>query len=694
MAIKYLDAKRLRVLFSGGGKWVIKHEELLNELNVYPVPDGDTGSNMAMTLNSMITDIEGKTNEKTSMKDFIDTVEEAVLMGARGNSGTILSQVITGFLKGIGEKTKLLSADVAQALSSAKETAYNAVSEPVEGTMLTVIRRISEKANECASKIDDLVIFLKEIMDEANRAVEETPELLPKLKEAGVVDAGGKGLFFLFEGFYKVATELNLLVELQKAQVKENEFDKTIANIDHDPESIKFQYCTEYIILNGEFDTEEYKKRVLELGDSAVFAQTSKKFKTHIHTNHPGKAMEIALEYGPLEKMKIENMKLQHDNLQIFSEKDEAKLFQNKNINKTASGYIILADSENIKDEFLKEGADVVILGGQSKNPSVQEILSAIDKIDKKTIYIFPNNKNVITTAKLAAEKSDKNIIVYATKTMLEGHYCLKNRAEDIEELKNTEKRNYSIEITKAVRDTKVENLVITKDNYIGLVNGKIKYTAVTLKELVEKMLDELVTVNTTTVVVSEGKDRDEETKNLITGKLNKIKTTYINGGQENYNYYIYIENRDPNMPEIAILTDSVSDLSDEDIIGLPIKIVPLKIEMNGEIFKDGVEMSKDEFWRRLTNSSDEEELKVKTSQPSPQDFLNAYNKLFEKGYKKIISIHPSSKLSGTVQAARVGRSLTNREDDIELVDSMGASLLQGILVLEAGRKAVKKESF
>ena len=150
-------------------------------------------------------------------------------------------------------------------------------------------------------------------------------------------------------------------------------------------------------------------------------------------------------------------------------------------------------------------------------------------------------------------------------------------------------------------------------------------------------MLYELLTINTITVVVSEGKDKDEEAKNLITGKLNKIKTTYINGGQENYNYYIYIENRDPNMPEIAILTDSVSDLSDEDIIGLPIKIVPLKIEMNGEIFKDGVEMSKDEFWRRLTNSSDEEELKVKTSQPSPQDFLNAYNKLFEKGYKKII---------------------------------------------------------
>ena len=694
MAIKYLDAKRLRVLFSNGGKWVIKHEELLNELNVYPVPDGDTGSNMAMTLNSMITDIEGKTNEKTSMKDFIETVEEAVLMGARGNSGTILSQVITGFLKGIGEKTKLLSADVAQALSSAKETAYNAVSEPVEGTMLTVIRRVSEKADECASKMEDLVVFLKELMEAANKAVEETPELLPKLKEAGVVDAGGKGLFFLFEGFYKIATELNLIAELQKSQVKENEFDKTIANIDHDPESIKFQYCTEYIILNGDFDTEEYKKRVLELGDSAVFAQTSKKFKTHIHTNHPGKAMEIALEYGPLEKMKVENMKLQHDNLQIFSEKDEAKLFVNKNINKTDSGYIVLADSENMKDEFLKEGADVVILGGQSKNPSVQEVYSAIEKVDKKNIYIFPNNKNVIATAKLASEKSDKNIIVYGTKTMLEGYYCLKNREEDIEELKNTEKRNYSIEITKAVRDTKVDDLVITKDNYIGLVNGKIKYTASTLKELVEEMLNKLVTVNTITAVVSEGKDKNEEAKNLIKEKLNKIKTTYINGEQDNYNYYIYIENKDPNMPEIALLTDSVSDLIPEDIIGLPIKIVPLKIDLNGELLKDGVEMSKDQFWQKIVNSRDEEDLKLKTSQPSPQDFLNAYNKLFEKGYKKIISVHPSSKLSGTAQAARVGRTLTNREDDIELVDSMGGSLLQGILVLEAAKKAVKKESF
>ena len=690
MAIKYLDAKRLKLVFIGGGKWVTKHEELLNELNVYPVPDGDTGSNMSMTLNSMINDLEEKTDDKIKMPELIEVVEEAVLMGARGNSGTILSQVITGFLKGIGDKVKLLPKDVAEALLSAKETAYSAVSEPIEGTILTVIRKISEKAMECADKFEDLVEFLREIVVAGEKAVEETPELLPKLKEAGVVDAGGKGLFFFFEGFYKVATELNLLVELQKAQVKENEFDKTIANIDHDPESIHFQYCTEYIILNGDFDTEEYKKRVLELGDSAVFAQTSKKFKTHIHTNHPGKAMEIALEYGPLEKMKIENMKLQHDNLQIFSERDEAKIFVNPKIDKTKSAFVILADSENLKDEFLKIGADVVILGGQSKNPSVQEILNAIDKTEKENVYVLPNNKNVITTAKMAAEKSQKTVMVLDTKTMLDGYYFLKNKENDIDEVKESAARNYSVEITKAVRDTKVEDLTITKDDFIALVNGKIKYAKKSLKDITDTILADLVTKNTITAVVVSGNEKDEESQKNIEEKLSEIKTAIINGNQENYYYYLYIENKDPNMPEIAILTDSVSDLTYEDIEGLPIKIVPLKIDINGELYRDGIEITKSEFWHEMLNN----DATIKTSQPSPQDFLNAYNKLFEKGYKKIISIHPSSKLSGTIQAAKVGRSLTNRENDIELIDSLGASLLQGFLVLGAAGKSIRGESF
>lgn len=258
------------------------------------------------------------------------------------------------------------------------------------------------------------------------------------------------------------------------------------------------------------------------------------------------------------------------------------------------------------------------------------------------------------------------------------------------EELNNAEKRNYSIEITKAVRDTKIDELVITKDSYIGLVNGKIKYTNISLNGLLNHMLNELVTINTVSAIVVEGMDKDEEAGSVIDDKFKNIKTKIISGDQENYNYYIYLENKNPNMPEIAIVTDSVSDLNPEDIIGLPVKIVPLKMDIKGEIYKDGLEISKDEFWHQMID----EEVVIKTSQPSPQEFLNVYNKLFNKGYKKIISIHISSKLSGTLQAAKVAKTLTNREDDIELIDSMGASLLQGMLVLEAAKKAVKRESF
>ena len=303
---------------------------------------------------------------------------------------------------------------------------------------------------------------------------------------------------------------------------------------------------------------------------------------------------------------------------------------------------------------------------------------------------MLPNNKNVIATAKLAAERSENNVIVAETKTMMEGYFFIRNMDEDFEELNNSERRNCSIEITKAVRDTKIDALVIEKDSYIGLVNGKIRYTNASLNNLLNQMLGELVTVNTVSAVIVEGMDKDEEAGLSIRKRLGNIKTKIIVGDQENYNYYIYLENKDPNMSEIAIVTDSAADLNPEDIVGLPVKIVPLKMDIKGEIYKDGLEISKSEFWHQMID----EEVIIKTSQPSPQEFLNIYNKLFNKGYKKIISIHLSSKLSGTLQAAKVAKTLTDRENDIELIDSMGVSLLQGMLVLEAAKKAVKKESF
>ena len=277
MGIKYIDAKRLRRVLIGGGKWIQKHENYLNELNVYPVPDGDTGTNMSLTAKTMITEIENKTNDKSSMQDIKDIVSDAVLLGARGNSGTILSQIITGFLNGIDDdKKRLYPNDVAKALESAKELAYKAVDTPVEGTILTVIRMISERANELCSnnEVEYFNEFIENIIEQAQKAVELTPELLPKLKEAGVVDSGGQGLYYFFVGMGKILTEIELLTQ---TMIIENEFDKTVLNIDHNLGEIKYKYCTEFIILNSSFDIEEFKESLLEIGDSAVFATTSKK---------------------------------------------------------------------------------------------------------------------------------------------------------------------------------------------------------------------------------------------------------------------------------------------------------------------------------------------------------------------------------------------------------------------------------
>lgn len=331
MGIKYIDAERLRRILISGAKWVKKHEDYLNELNVYPVPDGDTGSNMSMTLETMKNDLENDTTKKSSMSEVKDVIEEAVLMGARGNSGTILSQIITGFIRGIEDKKRLEVKDLAQALESAKEVAYQAVDTPVEGTILTVIRRISEKANEIKESTDSLDQMLDTLTTTAKEAVDDTPNLLEKLKEAGVVDSGAMGLYYFFVGMSKALLEIE---EIVTRETEEKSFDSKINNITHDPAEIHYKYCTEFIIRNADFDINKFKEDILKLGDSAVFAQTSKKFKIHVHTNNPGQALELAVIHGDLEKIKIENMKLQNEGL-ISSEKDQTKIFSNHKQNST-----------------------------------------------------------------------------------------------------------------------------------------------------------------------------------------------------------------------------------------------------------------------------------------------------------------------------------------------------------------------
>ncbi|WP_067139459.1 DegV family EDD domain-containing protein [Oceanivirga salmonicida] len=689
MGIKYIDAKRLRRVLMGGAKWVQQYEEYLNELNVYPVPDGDTGTNMCMTLQSMLKEIEENSDDKTSMEDLTELIEDAVLIGARGNSGTILSQIINGFLKGMENKKKLLPSDIALALKSAKELAYNVVTDPVEGTILTVIRKVSEKAEEIKD-YEYFNEFINELVKAADEAVESTPDLLPKLKEAGVVDSGGKGLFYFLEGIGKVLTEIELFAN---ASVVESEFDRTILDIDHNLGEIKHKYCTEFIITNMNFDVEELKKELLEMGDSAVFAKSTKKFKTHIHTNNPGLVIEIAAKRGDLKNIKIENMKLQNEGV-LENEKDLAKVFINKKIDPIKKeAYIVLSDTISLKDEFLDMGADVVILGGQSQNPSVSDILNAINKVldTNKHIYILANNKNVISTANLAVEKVDRTVIVVPTKTMLEGLFYMKYPYTSHKEKNIMNKYNYSIEITKAVRDTNVDGISISSGDYLLLVNSKIVYSAKIIDDLLVYIEKNYINDNTLALTVVEGLNRHEN----IIKKIKSLKynftqeTKYISTNNENYDFYILIENKKPNLPKIAIITDSASDLTNNIAENLNISVIPIRLTCENKEYKDGINIRKEEFWNMLIN----EGKKFKTAQPSPKEMVNLYLELFKKGYEKILAIPISSKLSGSYQVLKLAREISKRESDITIFDSKAVSMLQAYLTTEAAKKAIKGES-
>ncbi|MGL5933993.1 MAG: DAK2 domain-containing protein, partial [Cetobacterium sp.] len=356
-----------------------------------------------------------------------------ILLGARGNSGTILSQIIQGFLDGVRTKEEVSVEDVKLAFKLAKEKAYKAVSEPVEGTMLTVIRRVAEEAEKYKGASDDFIPFLVYLKEAAADAVQETPNQLPKLKEAGVVDAGGQGIFYILEGFEKSITDPDMLLDLERiVQSQAKRKDIMEHSTSHVFEDIKFKYCTEFVIEAGNFDIDDYKLKIINYGDSVVCAQTSKKTKTHIHTNNPGLVLEIAGKLGNLSNIKIDNMEIQHKNMLLTeaenhrSDKSGKILVQNENSKPIA--YFAVVDNLELGNLFLNNGATAVLIGGQTQNPSVADIEEGINKIKADKIVLLPNNKNIIGSAKLAAERSSKEVIVLETKTMLEGEYVVKNK--------------------------------------------------------------------------------------------------------------------------------------------------------------------------------------------------------------------------------------------------------------------------
>ena len=691
--IKILNPVRLTKLFIAASRWLSKYADVLNDLNVYPVPDGDTGTNMSMTLQSVENALIGLQSEP-NMEELVDIISEAVLLGARGNSGTILSQIIQGFLDAVRDKEEIDIEAAAKSFVSAKERAYKAVSQPVEGTILTVIRKVSEAAMAYDGPKDNFIPFLVNLKNAAADAVEDTPNLLPKLKEAGVVDAGGKGIFYVLEGFEKSVTDPEMLKDLARIANSQVNRKQKLEYINKN--EIKFKYCTEFIIESGDFDLEEYKVKIQSLGDSMVVAQTRKKTKTHIHTNHPGQVLEIAGALGDLNNMKIENMEIQHSHVLVKEEElnkvdirgvkkevvvQEPKLlFNEKNIENNVAIYAVV-DNKNIADLFLKDGASAILIGGQTKNPSVSDIEEGLKKINAKTIYILPNNKNIIASAKLAAKRDKRDIIVIDTKTMLEGYYFTKNRKMNLQTLLRQLKFNNSIEITKAVRDTKVNNIEIKVGDNIALINGILAEKAEKVEDLIKKIYEKYTNDNTLAVIVVRGKTAIEEGNEAIKSK-NFKKFYEYDGEQDNYSYYIYLEQRDPSLSKIAILTDSASDLTPDMIEGLDVTVIPIRLRIGENNYKDGVNLSKKEFWHKLLT----EKVIPKTAQPSPAEFRDYYEELFNKGYEKIISIHISSKMSGTQQVAKVAREMLKREKDIVIVDSKSVTFGQAYQVLEAAK--------
>ncbi|WP_335993674.1 DegV family protein [Fusobacterium polymorphum] len=691
--IKILNPVRLTKLFIAASRWLSKYADVLNDLNVYPVPDGDTGTNMSMTLQSVENALIGLQSEP-NMEELVDIISEAVLLGARGNSGTILSQIIQGFLDAVRDKEEIDIETAAKAFVSAKERAYKAVSQPVEGTILTVIRRVSEAAMAYDGPKDDFIPFLVNLKNAAADAVEDTPNLLPKLKEAGVVDAGGKGIFYVLEGFEKSVTDPEMLKDLARIANSQVNRKQKLEYINKN--EIKFKYCTEFIIESGSFDLDEYKERIGKLGDSMVVAQTRKKTKTHIHTNHPGQALEIAGSLGDLNNIKIENMEIQHSHVLVKEEElnkvdirgivkettpEKPKLlFNEKNIENNVAIYAVV-DNKNIADLFLKDGASATLIGGQTKNPSVSDIEEGLKQIKAKTIYILPNNKNIIASAKLAAKRDNRDVIVIDTKTMLEGHYFTKNRKMNLQNLLRQLRFNNSIEITKAVRDTKVNDIEIKIGDNIALVNGTLTEKAERVEDLIKKIYERYTNDNTLAITIVRGKTATEEGNEAIKSK-NFKKFYEYDGEQDNYSYYIYLEQRDPSLSKIAILTDSASDITPDMIEGLDVTVIPIRLKIGENNYKDGVNLSKKEFWHKLLT----EKVMPKTAQPSPAEFRDCYEELFNKGYEKIISLHISSKMSGTQQVAKVAREMLKREKDIIIVDSKSVTFGQAYQVLEAAK--------
>ncbi|MBR4342680.1 MAG: DAK2 domain-containing protein [Lachnospiraceae bacterium] len=562
MSVKKIDAGLLKKMFIGAAASLESQKEIINELNVFPVPDGDTGTNMTMTIMSAVSEVEAL--ENPNMDELAKAISSGSLRGARGNSGVILSQLLRGFTKGIKAVDAIDIETVANAFQKAVETAYKAVMKPKEGTILTVAKGGADKAMELVGTTDDFVVFGEKVIKYMAEVLEYTPELLPVLKEAGVVDSGGTGLLEFMKGAYAVLCGKKLEVKApepaKKAEVK------VVSTEDISTSDIKFGYCTEFIILlDNEFtdlDETEFKAYLESIGDSIVCVADDEVVKVHVHTNDPGLAIQKALTFGQLTRMKIDNMREEH-NEKLGLEAEKAEAVKSGAIKAAAvkvnvlppkeTGFVAVSVGDGINEIFKGLGVDHIIEGGQTMNPSTEDMLNAIAQVNAKNIFIFPNNKNIILAADQAkAMTKDKNIVVIPSKTVPQGIAAIINyvSGKSIEEneasMKKAMENIKTGSVTYAVRDTKIDGLEIKNGDYMGLDDHSIKSTGADIEQVTIDLVESMVEDESELISIYYGADSDEDSANAIAEKLME-KYDYLDvevhsGNQPVYYYIISVE--------------------------------------------------------------------------------------------------------------------------------------------------------
>lgn len=549
--VKTLDAVLAQKMFLAGAKNLEAKKEWINELNVFPVPDGDTGTNMTMTIMSAAKEVAAIENP-----DFVSlskAISTGSLRGARGNSGVILSQLFRGFTKEVKNAEEINSTVLAKSFERAVETAYKAVMKPKEGTILTVAKGVADKTVELARKTDDLEVIIRGAIEYGDEVLNRTPEMLPILKQAGVVDSGGQGLMQVLKGAFDVflGKEVDFTVEQPVASPAQTVGSKAEADI-------RFGYCTEFIImLEKEYTAQtekEFKAYLESIGDSIVVVSDEDIVKVHVHTNDPGLAIQKALTYGSLTKMKIDNMREEHQE-RLIKNAEKAAQEQKKEEKEPPKeyGFIAVSVGEGLSEIFKGLGVDIVIEGGQTMNPSTEDILKAVEQINAKTVYVLPNNKNIILAANQAASLTeDKEVVIVPSKTIPQGITALINFVEGQsgdENLQNMTEEMSKVktgEVTYAVRDTQIDGKVIKENDIMGIGDAGISAVGQSVKGTTLDMLDDLIDENSELVSIYYGEGMSEEDAQelaeAVTASHAGIECEVNYGGQPVYYYIVSVE--------------------------------------------------------------------------------------------------------------------------------------------------------